>query len=91
MHYSIVKSWEKEDTLPLGSLPPRTVNFCGFFKNSTTSCNSCLASSTWSDTIYQIISKLRLDYQNTLFEYHKFNRRITCFFVSGKGYKKDPL
>lgn len=34
--------------LPFGSLPPSTVNLCGFFRNSTTSCNSCLASSTYT-------------------------------------------
>lgn len=32
--------------LPLGSFPPKTVNFCGFWRNSTTSCSSFLASST---------------------------------------------
>lgn len=46
---------KRENILPLGSLPPSTVNFCGFFKNSTTSCNSCLASSTLNGAIYQII------------------------------------
>ena len=28
---------------PLGILPPRSVYFCGFFRNSTISCTSCLA------------------------------------------------
>lgn len=32
--------------LPLGSFPPRTVNFCGFLRNSTTSWSSFFASST---------------------------------------------
>ncbi len=32
--------------IPLGILAPRRVNLCGFFKNSTTSCSSSLASST---------------------------------------------
>lgn len=36
----------KQVRIPLGSLPPRTVNFCGFLRNSTTSCNSFFASST---------------------------------------------
>lgn len=32
--------------IPLGSFPPRTVNFWGFLRKSTTSCNSFFASST---------------------------------------------
>ena len=31
------------NSAPLGILPPRSVYFCGFFRNSTISCTSCLA------------------------------------------------
>lgn len=36
----------RKTVLPFGSFPPRAVNFCGFLRNSTTSCSSFLASST---------------------------------------------
>ena len=44
---------------PLGILPPSSVYFCGFFRNSTISCTSCLAP-TWPATSLNVTPSVLL-------------------------------